>query len=302
MPLVYQHISSNKRKTAVLILAFLLLITALGFAFSQAYNEPGILYFAVGFSVFYALISYYFSPQITLAISRAREVDHQANPELYKLVENLAIAAGLPTPKIYIIDDTATNAFATGRDPKHAIIVFTTGIIEKLSRQELEGVAAHELSHIGNYDIRLMTLVVVLVGVLTLLADFFLRMSFFGRRRSNSEGGGQVQAIAIVAGIVLALLSPVIATLIQLAISRKREYLADASGALLTRYPEGLASALEKISADTEPLEAANKATAHLYIANPLKNRHGSIGWFAGLFNTHPPAEERVKRLREMNK
>ena len=179
MPLVYQHISSNKRKTAVLILAFLLLITALGFAFSQAYNEPGILYFAVGFSVFYALISYYFSPQITLAISRAREVDHQANPELYKLVENLAIAAGLPTPKIYIIDDTATNAFATGRDPKHAIIVFTTGIIEKLSRQELEGVAAHELSHIGNYDIRLMTLVVVLVGVLTLLADFFLRMSFF---------------------------------------------------------------------------------------------------------------------------
>ena len=300
MPLVYQHISSNKRKTAVLILAFLLLITALGFAFSQAYNEPGILYFAVGFSVFYALISYYFSPQITLAISRAREVDHQANPELYKLVENLAIAAGLPTPKIYIIDDTATNAFATGRDPKHAIIVFTTGIIEKLSRQELEGVAAHELSHIGNYDIRLMTLVVVLVGILTLLADFFLRMSFFGRRRSNSEGGGQVQAIAVIAGIVLALLSPVIATLIQLAISRKREYLADASGALLTRYPEGLASALQKISSDQEPLEAANKATAHLYIANPLKNKHGGVGWFAGLFNTHPPVEERIKRLREM--
>jgi len=298
--LVYEHISSNKRKTAILIGVFLLLITAVGFTFSQAYNEPGILYAAVGFSIFYSLISYYFSPQITLAISRAKEVDRGTNPELYNLVENLAITAGLPTPKIYMIDDTALNAFATGRDPKHAIIVFTSGIVEKLNKQELEGVAAHELSHIGNYDIRLMTLVVVLVGILTLLADFFLRMSFFGRRRSNSEGGSQIQAIAIVVGIVLALLSPVIATLIQLAISRKREYLADASGALLTRYPEGLASALEKISADTEPLEAANKATAHLYIANPLKNNKAGVGWFAGLFNTHPPVAERIKLLREM--
>jgi len=301
MALVYEYISSNKRKTALLIGIFLVLIIALGFAFSQAYQSPGILYFAVIFSMGYALISYYFSPQITLAISRAKEVDRAANPELYNLVENLSIGAGLPAPKIYVIDDTALNAFATGRDPQHAVICFTTGIIEKLTKQELEGVAAHELSHIGNYDIRLMTLVVVLVGVLTLLADFFLRMSFFGgRRRSSNSEGGQLQAIAMIAGIVLALLSPIIATLIQLAISRKREYLADASGALLTRYPAGLADALTKISGDTEPLEAANKATAHLYIANPLKNNKGGVNWFARLFDTHPPIEDRIKRLREM--
>lgn len=301
MPLVYDHISSNKTKTAALIGVFLVVIIVLGFAFSQAYNDPAILYGAAGFSIIYALVSYYFSPQITLALSRAKLVDRQANPELYNLVENLAIAAGLPAPKIYVIDDTALNAFATGRNPQNAVIVFTTGIIEKLNKQELEGVAAHELSHIGNYDIRLMTLVVVLVGILTLLADFFLRMSFSGRRRSsNSEGGGQIQAVAMIAGVVLALLSPLIASLIQLAISRKREYLADASGALLTRYPEGLASALQKISADTEPLEAANKATAHLYIANPLKNNKSGVGFFAGLFNTHPPVAERIRRLREM--
>lgn len=296
MPLVYKHISANKTKTAVLLAVFLILIIALGFAFSQAYSEPGILYFAVGFSVLYALISYFFSSQIALAISRAHPVDRATNPDLYQLVENLAITAGLPTPKIYTIDDTAMNAFATGRNPQTAVICFTTGILERLDKTELEGVAAHELSHIGDYDVRLMTLVVVLVGVLTLLADFFLRMSFFGRRRSKDNAG----AIFMIAGIVLALLSPIIATLIQLAISRKREYLADAQGALLTRYPEGLATALEKISADTEPLEAANKATAHLYIANPLKNRHDGVGWFSGLFNTHPPVEERIKRLHEM--
>ncbi len=297
MPIVYDHISSNKTKTAVLLGVFLVLIILLGFAFSQAYQAPEILYFAVGFSVLYSLISYYFSANITLAISRAKPVGPQNAPELYRLVENLAIAAGLPAPKIYVIDDTATNAFATGRNPKNAVIVFTTGILQKLNKTELEGVVAHELSHIGNYDIRLMTLVVVLVGVLTLLADWFLRFSFMsGRSRERN----QAQAIFMIAGIVLALLSPLIATLIQLAISRKREYLADASGVLLTRYPEGLASALEKISKDTEPLEAANKATAHLYIANPLKNRHGGVGWFAGIFNTHPPVEERIKRLRGM--
>lgn len=275
---------------------FLVLIILLGFTFSQAYNAPEILYAAVTFSVVYSLISYFFSSQITLAISRAREVDRKTAPDLYQLVENLAIAAGLPTPKIYLIEDTALNAFATGRNPAKAVVVFTTGILEKLSKTELEGVVAHELSHIGNYDIRLMTLVVVLVGVLTLLADFFLRISFLGGRRDRQGG----QAVFVAAGLILALLSPLIATLVQLAISRKREYLADASGVLLTRYPEGLASALEKISQDTEPLEAANKATAHLYIANPLKNRHDRIGWFAGLFNTHPPVEERVRRLREM--
>ena len=297
--IVYDHIASNKRKTALLLGAFLLLIIFLGFSFSQAYQAPEILYFAVGFSILYALLSYYFSANITLAISRARQVDRQSAPELYKLVENLAITAGLPTPKIYLIEDTATNAFATGRNPQSAVIVFTTGVLQKLTKPELEGVAAHELSHVGNYDIRLMTLVVVLAGVLTLLADFFLRFSFYGGKGRSREGG-QAQAAFMLVGLLLALLSPLIATLIQLAVSRKREFLADSSGVLLTRYPEGLASALEKISRDTEPLEAANKATAHLYITNPLKNRHGGVGWFAGLFNTHPPIAERIKRLREM--
>ena len=300
MALVYDHISENKTKTALLLGAFLILIIALGFTFSTAYQTPEILYVAVGFSVLYALISYYFSSNITLAISQARQVDRQSAKDLYQLVENLAIAAGLPTPKIYIIDDTALNAFATGRNPENAVVVFTTGILQKLNRTELEGVVAHELSHVGNYDIRLMTLVVVLVGLLTLLADFLLRFTFYGGRGRSREGN-QMQVIFMIAGIVLALLSPIIATLIQLAISRKREFLADASGALLTRYPEGLASALEKISSDTEPLEAANKATAHLYISNPLKNRHGGVGRFAGLFNSHPPVEERIKKLREMS-
>ena len=299
MAIVYKHITGNKIKTALLLGAFLVLISVLGFVFSRAYGALEILYAAVAFSVIYALVSYYFSANITLSLSGAKLVDRAANPYLYNLVENLAITAGLPTPKIYIIEDTAMNAFATGRNPENAVVVFTTGILQRLNRTEIEGVVAHELSHIGNYDIRLMTMVVILVGVLTLLADFFLRVGLrvrFGRSRN----GGQAQLLFMALGIVLAILSPVIATLIQLAISRKREYLADASGTLLTRYPEGIASALEKISGDTEPLEAANKATAHLYIANPLKNHHDSIGWFAGLFNTHPPAAERIRRLRSM--
>jgi len=301
--LTYQHIGRNKAESWALIFIFLVIIIALGFVFSQVYNNPGILAFAVIFSVGSALISYYYSDSITLALSRAQQVDRQANPELYNIVENLSITAGLPTPKIYIIEDTAPNAFATGRDPKHAVICFTTGILQKLDRAELEGVAAHELSHIGNYDIRLSTLVVVLVGIVALLADWFLRASFFGARRRSNDRNGNAGSILLLVGIALAILSPIIATFIKLAVSRKREYLADASGALLTRYPEGLARALEKISRDTEPLEAANKATAHLYIVNPLKEHQGktSVGWFAGLFNTHPPIEERVKRLREMN-
>ncbi len=300
--LTYEHITRNKVESWTLIGAFLVVITAIGFAFSQAYRQPEILYFAVGFSVLSSLVSYYFSDSITLALSGAKEVDRQTNPEVYRLVENLCIAAGLPVPKVYVIEDTAPNAFATGRDPEHAAICFTTGILQKLDRQELEGVAAHELSHVGNYDIRVMTLVVVLVGTVTLLADWMLRASFFGRGRRSNQGGGQLQAAFVVVGIVLAVLSPIIATLIKLAVSRKREFLADASGALLTRNPEGLARALEKIAADREPLEAANKATAHLYIENPFKEGggHGSTSWLSGLFNTHPPVAERVKRLREM--
>lgn len=301
--LTYQYIGKNKAESWVLIFLFLVIITALGFVFAQAYNNPQILIFAVLFSMASALISYYFADSITLALSQAQEVSRQANPQLYNIVENLCIAAGLPTPRIYIIQDSAPNAFATGRNPQHAVICFTTGILQKLDKAELEGVAAHELSHIGNYDIRVMTLVVVLVGTITLLADWFLRASWFGgRRRSNDREGGISQWLFII-GIILALLSPIIATLIKLAVSREREYLADASGALLTRYPEGLARALEKISADQEPLEVANKATAHLYIVNPLKEHEGSssVGWFAGLFNTHPPIADRIKRLREMN-
>jgi heat shock protein HtpX len=293
----FSAIGQNKRNSVILVMVFLLVIIALGWIFSQAYSQPGILYLAVGFSVASSFISYYFSDSITLGLSRAKEVSRQSSPELFRLVENLTISAGLPLPRIYTIDDTAINAFATGRDPKHAVVCVTTGALSRLEKVELEGVIAHELSHVGNFDIRFMTMVVVLVGTITLLADWLVRFSFFGRSRDNNRDNNPLAII----GLVLALLSPIIATLLKLAVSRQREYLADASGALLTRFPEGLARALEKIDADQEPLEAANKATAHLYIANPLKNRHDSIGWFAGLFNTHPPVAERVKRLRELN-
>jgi len=305
MALTYTEISKNKRESWLLIAVFLVIITALGYLFSVIYNNQAILFFAVGLSLISSWISYYFSDSITLAISRAREVDRQSAPELYRIVENLCIAAGLPTPKIYIIDDPAPNAFATGRDPQHAVVCATTGILQKMDKTELEGVIAHELSHIGNYDIRVMTLVVVLVGTITLLSDWFLRFGFLGRgRRSNDSEGGQVMAILALVGLIFAILSPIIATLIKLAVSRHREYLADASGALLTRYPEGLARALEKIAADSEPMQHANNATAHLYFASPFKadTEHDTAGhWFANLFNTHPPIEERIRRLRSMN-
>ena len=302
--LTYTAIAKNRRESWILIFSYLIIIALLGYVFSVVYNNVSILYLAVGFSLISAWISYYFSDSITLAISRAQEVDRNSAPEFYRIVENLAITAGLPMPKIYIINDPAPNAFATGRDPQHAVVCATTGILQKLDKTELEGVIAHELSHIGNYDIRLMTLVVVLVGAITLLADFFLRFSFFGgRRRGNNNDGGQITAIFAIVGLVLAILSPLIATLIKLAVSRQREYLADASGVMLTRYPEGLARALEKIADDGEPLQHANNATAHLYIANPFKADTGKAKghWFAHLFDTHPPIEDRIKRLREMN-
>lgn len=297
--LTYTEVSKNKAYSVLLVFAFLIVIIGLGFFAAQYYNSPGILLIAVVFSTVSAFISYFFSDRITLAMSGAQEIDLKSQPQLYRIVENLTIAAGLPMPRVYIIDDTAMNAFATGRNPKNAVICVTTGLLSRLNQTELEGVLAHELSHIGNYDIRFMTLVVVLVGIITLLADWMLRLSFFGGGDDNDNRGNN--PIFLIAGIVLLIISPIIAMLIQLAVSRKREYLADASGALLTRYPEGLASALEKIAGDHEPLEAANKATAHLYISNPLKDHEGdSQSWFAGLFNTHPPIEERVKRLREM--
>jgi heat shock protein HtpX len=221
---------------------------------------------------------------------------------LHRLVENLSITAGISKPRIYFINDSAPNAFATGRDPNHAVICVTSGLLDKLDKTELQGVIAHEMSHIGNYDIRLMTIVVVLVGVIALLSDWFLRWTWWGggRKRNDSEGG-QLQLIMFILAIVLAILAPIIATLIKLAISRNREYLADSTGALLTRYPDGLASALEKISKDSEPLEAANKATAHLYIASPFKeDENGSISWLQSMFETHPPIKDRIKRLRGM--
>ncbi|MBI4363570.1 MAG: M48 family metallopeptidase [Candidatus Doudnabacteria bacterium] len=297
--MIYTEIASNKRRTALFITFFLVLIIGLGWFFSYSVDEPLLLPIAVGFSVLMSLTSYFFSDKIVLAMSHAKEIKRTDDTELYRVVENLAITAGLPTPKIYLIDDTAPNAFATGRDPKHAVVAITTGLRSKLAKQELEGVMAHELSHIGNYDIRLSTIIVVLVGLITLLADWMLRISFHGRRRS-SDGGG----ILLLIGLVFALLSPIAATLIQLAISRRREYLADASGVLLTRYPQGLASALQKIAADHEPLEVANKATAHLYIVNPLKEHiegRNRIGWFANLFQTHPPIADRIVKLRQMN-
>lgn len=298
MPTLYNQADKNIRNSYILISLFLVFVIVVGWVFSQALDSPGILGFAVIFSTLMSVGSYWWSDKIVLAMSGAKEINHDNNRELYHIVENLCITAGLPVPKIYIIDDTAPNAFATGRNPEHAVIAVTTGILQKLEKKELEGVLAHELSHIGNRDILFSTIVVILVGFITLLADWFWRASFFGgRRREDKEGGGYIFVIAI----ILTILAPIVATLIQLAISRKREFLADASAALLTRYPEGLASALEKISSDTEPLEVANKATAHLYIVNPLKNNPNGRSWFANMFSTHPPIKERVAILRGMD-
>ncbi len=297
---MYKQIDSNKRKTALLLALFLIFIIGLGWIFSYTFNAFWILPAAVVFAIFQALISYYYSDQITLAISGAREVPRQESYlKLHRIVENLVITAGLPKPKVCVIPDSAPNAFATGRDPEHSAIAVTTGLLEKLNKSELEGVISHEMSHIGNYDIRLMTIVVVLVGVIALLSDWFLRWSFwgFGGRRRGRDGG-QIGLILILVGIVLAILAPIAAYLIQLAVSRKREFLADATGALMTRYPEGLASALGKISQDPHRLKRTTKATAHLYISEPFKKRDLKGG--GSMFATHPPIRERIRLLRGM--
>ncbi len=297
---IYSEISSNKAKTWVIVVLFVVFVTTLSYVFAKALGGSPISFmgFALLFSGISSFISYYYSDKMILGMSNAKQIQKADNPELFRIVENLCIGDGLPMPKVYVMEDSAMNAFATGRDPKHAVICFTTGIIDKLTKVELEGVAAHELSHVKNYDTRLMSIVAILVGLVALLADFFLR-SLWWRDRDSDRGSSQLQVIFLVLGIILAIVSPIIATLIQLAVSRKREFLADASGALLTRYPDGLASALEKLAHDKEPLEAANNATAHLYIVNPF---HGKDfhNWFVGLFNTHPPIPERVKVLRAM--
>lgn len=290
---MYNQIDANKRKTFLIMAIFFGIMIGLGWVFSQVYHNSFILVAAVVISVGQALTGYYYGDKVALAVSQAKELKRGEAVELFRIVENLCISSGLPQPKIYLIDDTAPNAFATGRDPKHASLAVTKGLLEKLDKPELTGVIAHEMSHIGNRDILVMTITLVLVGVIALMADFFMRSLWF-RGRDNDRGSNNVM---ILVGVALAILTPIIATLLQLAVSRKREYLADASGALLTRYPEGLASALEKISRDKEPLEVANKATSMLYIENPLKDRQGIIN---NLFSTHPPVAERIKRLRSM--
>ena len=301
---LYTHQSSNIAKTWFLMAVFLVVIIFIGWFISQYYQSPQILYFAVGFSIFMNIISYWYSDKIVLALNHARPVEFKENPELYRIVENLCITAGLPVPKIYIIQDQSPNAFATGRNKDHAVIALTSGLIDILDRSELEGVISHELSHIGNRDILLSTVISILVGFIALLSDWFLRSSFFGGRRSNDRNNNQLGAILMIVGIILVILSPVIATLMQLAISRRREFLADATGALITRYPDGLASALEKISKFPVGLAYANNSTAHLFIANPFKADVKGIkqaSWLSKLFMTHPPIQERINILREMS-
>ena len=293
MATLYTEQSKNVSKTWLLMGGFFVIVIGIGFFFSQYYQNPSILYFFVLFSVVMNITSYWYSDKIALKLNHARVIKEEDNRELWHIVENLAITAGLPMPKLCIIDDPSPNAFATGRNKDHAVVAVTTGILQILNKTELEGVIAHELSHIGNRDILLSTVVVVLVGFISIIADVFLRSTFFGfgRGRDNDrEGGG----IMMLIGIVLSILAPIFAMLIQLAISRKREFLADASGALLTRYPEGLANALQKISQNARPMTYANKATAHLFIANPFGGTGKRV---SNLFLTHPPVEERVKAL-----
>ena len=295
MATLYTQQDKNIRKTWLLMAVFFGVIVAIGWFLSYYYNDPGILYFAVLFSVFSNVGSYWFSDKIVLKLTRARLASETEFHDLHNIVENLAITAGLPKPRIFVIEDQAPNAFATGRNKERAVVAVTTGLLGMLDRTELEGVIAHELSHIGNRDILLQTIVVVLVGFLTLLSDFFIRSRLFGGHSDSGGKSGQFQSIIMIVGIALMVLSPIIATLIQLAISRKREFLADASGALLTRYPEGLANALRKISGYSAPMKVASNATAHLFIANPFGAK--ALRGLPKLFMTHPPMEERIKAL-----
>lgn len=295
---IKSQIEANIWKTYLLMAGFTLFVVLLVYVFAVS-SGLGFDWFWIGLGI--ALVSnftsYFFGDKIVLAMSQARPAKKEEFFDFYTVTENLSIASGLPKPRLYVIDDTAMNAFATGRDPQHAVICVTTGILQRLERRELEGVIAHELSHIKNYDIRLMVGVSVLVGTVAFLADMFLRNLWWGGRDRDNDN--RASGIFLLVGIILAIITPLLATLIKLAISRKREYLADASAADMTRNPEGLAKALVKIHSDREVLEAATNATAHLFIANPFKDKQFSA-WFAGLFNTHPPIDERIRRLRSM--
>ena len=296
MASLYTQQSRNVMRTWVLMTVFLVLIIAIGFIFSQYYGNSAILYVAVAFSFAMNIGAYWVSDKVAIASVGAHPADDVQYIELHRIVENLAITAGLPKPRVYIIEDSQPNAFATGRDKEHAVIAVTTGLLAVMERSELEGVIAHELAHVGNRDILVMTVVVVLVGIISVLANTAIHMSHFGggdRNRNNNP----LILIAFVASIILA---PLAAQLIQLAVSRKREFLADASGALLTRYPDGLASALQKISSYRSPMARASTATAHLFISNPF-GAHPAGAWVSKLFSTHPPVEERIAALRGMD-
>ncbi len=295
MATLYTQQSKNIWKTWFLMSGFCALVIAIGFFFSQYYGDSSILYFFVLFSIIMNIASYWFSDKIALRLSHARELKREESPELWNIVQNLAITAGLPMPRLFLIEDSAPNAFATGRNKEHAVVGVTTGLLRVLDKTELEGVIAHELSHIGNRDILISTVAVVLAGFISIAADFFLRSTLFGGHRDREKGNG----VFMLVGIALTILAPIFATLIQLAVSRKREFLADASGALITRYPEGLASALRKISDNSARLAHAHKATAHLFIANPFGDRNALSRKISGLFSTHPHVEDRIKALLE---
>jgi len=295
MATLYTQAEKNIQRTWILMGGFLIFTIFLAWLFNHLFNNPSFLIFGVGLAIFQSFFSYWYSDKIVLAMARAKKIEKKDYPELFRIVENLSLAAGLPTPQIYLIEEDQPNAFATGRDEKHAVVAVTRGLLERLEKPELEGVIAHELSHIRNKDMLLQTIVVVLVGIVAILSDLFLRMSYWGGIRKREERDS-LSAILAVFGLVAAILAPLAATLIQLAISRKREFLADATGALLTRYPEGLARALEKISAYPRSMKIASNATAHLFIVNPFRGSK-----IANLFSTHPPIEERIKALREMS-
>ncbi len=296
---VYDEIAGNRWRTWLLVGLFVAIVALLGYVLGEVWfgGNGGlfVLPFALAIASISGLTSYFAGDKIVLGMSQAHEVSEQQEPQLHHVVEELVIGAGIPKPKIYVIEDSAPNAFATGRDPKHSSVAVTRGLLTKLDRTELQGVIAHELSHVRNFDIRLMLIVAVLLGMAALLSDWIFRSMFWGGRGRNRDRGGN--PILLIVALVLAILTPIIAQLIQLAVSRQREYMADASGALLTRYPAGLANALRKIAADKDALEVANKATAPLYIANPL---HDEPRFLDGLFDTHPPIQERIKRLEAM--
>ncbi|HPC31287.1 MAG TPA: M48 family metallopeptidase [Candidatus Paceibacterota bacterium] len=294
---LYTFRSKNVFKTWLFISLFLIFIICLGWLFTEIYDNSTFLIVAIVIAFIQTFLSYWYSDKVILSLYKAKEVKKEDNPELYRIVENLSIAAGLPMPKIYLINDPSPNAFATGRNPSHSVVCVTTGLLEKLEKAELEGVIAHEMSHIGNYDILLASVIVILAGIVSLLARWFLQGSL--PKKSNNEENGNVRIVILLLGLIFAILAPIFTTLLRLAISRKREFLADANGALLTRYPEGLARALEKISSDPQPLKNANQSTAHLFIADPFKKK--KVSWFTKILMTHPPVEERIKILREIS-